>query len=96
MPSVFCANLGYMSNAIIRSATRDDLPGMLGLYRHLHPDDPQPDVPTPPRSNQVSRLRSLGSSKSELGKSAFDFPKSQATPAMTAGLPALSLAAAAA
>lgn len=40
--NVFSANLGYMSNAIIRSATRDDLPDVLGLYRYLHPDDPQP------------------------------------------------------
>jgi GNAT superfamily N-acetyltransferase len=30
-----------MSNAIIRSATRDDLPGVLDLYRYLHPDDLQ-------------------------------------------------------
>lgn len=42
-PNVVCANLGDMSNAIIRSATRDDLPGVLDLYRHLHPDDPHPD-----------------------------------------------------
>jgi GNAT superfamily N-acetyltransferase len=42
-PNVVCANLGDMSNAVIRSATRDDLPGVLDLYRYLHPDDPQPD-----------------------------------------------------
>jgi GNAT superfamily N-acetyltransferase len=29
---------------IIRPATRDDLAGVLGLYRHLNPDDPQPDA----------------------------------------------------
>jgi acetyltransferase (GNAT) family protein len=42
-PNVVCANLGDMSNAIIRPATCDDLPGVLDLYRYLHPDDAQPD-----------------------------------------------------
>ena len=29
-----------MREPIVRSATRDDLAGVLELYRHLHPDDP--------------------------------------------------------
>lgn len=29
-----------MIEAIIRSAAQDDLPGVLNLYRHLHPNDP--------------------------------------------------------
>jgi GNAT superfamily N-acetyltransferase len=28
-----------MTDPIIRPATRGDLPGLLALYRHLHPDD---------------------------------------------------------
>ncbi|MGY8707465.1 GNAT family N-acetyltransferase [Bradyrhizobium sp. 18BD] len=30
-----------MNEAIIRSATQDDLPQVLSLYRHLHPHEPQ-------------------------------------------------------
>ena len=30
-----------MTEAIMRSAAQDDLPGVLNLYRHLHPDDPR-------------------------------------------------------
>jgi GNAT superfamily N-acetyltransferase len=30
-----------MSEAIVRAATERDLPEVLNLYRHLHPDDPQ-------------------------------------------------------
>ena len=33
-----------MVTAVVRPAVRSDLPGLLDLYRHLHPDDPQPDV----------------------------------------------------
>jgi hypothetical protein len=33
-----------MTEAIVRSAAQDDLPGLLKLYRHLHPDDPQLEV----------------------------------------------------
>jgi len=32
-----------MSSTIIRAAMRSDLPSLLELYRHLNPDDPQPD-----------------------------------------------------
>ena len=32
-----------MSDPIIRLATLDDLPGVLALYCHLHPDDPALD-----------------------------------------------------
>jgi GNAT superfamily N-acetyltransferase len=30
-----------MTEAIVRSAAEHDLPEVLNLYRHLHPDDPQ-------------------------------------------------------
>src|SRR3954447_19320323 len=30
-----------MTKAVVRLATHDDLPGLLELYRHLHPRDPQ-------------------------------------------------------
>jgi ribosomal protein S18 acetylase RimI-like enzyme len=30
-----------MTDAIVRSAALEDLPEVLNLYRHLHPDDPQ-------------------------------------------------------
>ncbi len=30
-----------MTEAIVRSATEHDLPGLLKLYRHLHPHDPE-------------------------------------------------------
>jgi len=30
-----------MTEAIVRSAAQDDLPGVLNLYQHLHLDDPQ-------------------------------------------------------
>jgi GNAT superfamily N-acetyltransferase len=33
-----------MSSVTIRPAIRDDLTGVLDLYRYLHPDDPQPDA----------------------------------------------------
>ncbi len=33
-----------MTNAVVRPAVRDDLPGVLALYRHLHPEDPKPDA----------------------------------------------------
>lgn len=33
-----------MIEPIIRAAVRDDLPGVLALYRHLHPDDPKLDL----------------------------------------------------
>lgn len=33
-----------MDEVIIRSAARDDLAGLLALYRHLHPDDPAVDT----------------------------------------------------
>jgi ribosomal protein S18 acetylase RimI-like enzyme len=29
-----------MTETIVRSATENDLPAVLNLYRHLHPDDP--------------------------------------------------------
>ena len=32
-----------MPEPAIRPATSDDLPGVLALYRQLHPDDPAPD-----------------------------------------------------
>jgi GNAT superfamily N-acetyltransferase len=28
-------------SVVIRAARADDLPGLMGLYRHLHPDDPE-------------------------------------------------------
>ncbi|SRR6266851_2542347 len=40
------ASVGEMSKASIRPAKRDDLTGVLDLYRHLHPDDPQLDAAT--------------------------------------------------
>jgi len=33
-----------MTTAMISPARPEDLPGVLGLYRHLNPDDPQPDA----------------------------------------------------
>ena len=33
-----------MIEPIIRPAKRDDLPGVLALYRYLHPDDPKLDL----------------------------------------------------
>jgi ribosomal protein S18 acetylase RimI-like enzyme len=33
-----------MIEPIIRPARRDDLPGVLALYRYLHPDDPELDL----------------------------------------------------
>jgi len=33
-----------MIEPIIRPAVRDDLPGVLALYRYLHPDDPKLDL----------------------------------------------------
>ena len=33
-----------MTQPIIRPAVQGDLPGMLALYRHLHPDDPRLDL----------------------------------------------------
>jgi GNAT superfamily N-acetyltransferase len=33
-----------MTESIVRSAARDDLPGVLNLYRHLHPHDPQLEI----------------------------------------------------
>lgn len=35
-----------MTDPIIRPATPDDLPGVLALYRYLHPDDPALDSTT--------------------------------------------------
>lgn len=32
-----------MTDSTIRAATQEDLPGLLALYRHLHPDDPAVD-----------------------------------------------------
>ncbi|MDN5005077.1 GNAT family N-acetyltransferase [Bradyrhizobium sp. GCM10027634] len=39
-----------MNEAIIRSATQDDLPMVLKLYQHLHPYEPPPEAA---RANQV-------------------------------------------
>jgi GNAT superfamily N-acetyltransferase len=33
-----------MIDPVIRPAVRDDLPGVLALYRHLHPEDAEPDL----------------------------------------------------
>ena len=33
-----------MSKPVIRPAVLDDLPGILALYQHLHPDDPELDL----------------------------------------------------
>ena len=33
-----------MVTAVIRTAVKSDLSGLLELYRHLHPDDPQTDT----------------------------------------------------
>lgn len=33
-----------MTEAIVRTATDDDLPQLLNLYRHLHPHDPELDT----------------------------------------------------
>ena len=38
-----------MNEAIVRSATQHDLPMVLTLYRHLHPDEPQPEMATAER-----------------------------------------------
>lgn len=38
-----------MTEAIIRSAARHDLPEVLTLYRHLHPQDPQLETATAER-----------------------------------------------
>lgn len=38
------ASLPEMSKAVIRKARTEDLPGILALYRHLHPDDPSLDI----------------------------------------------------
>jgi GNAT superfamily N-acetyltransferase len=35
-----------MASPMIRPAIADDLPGLLGLYRHLHPGDPVADPVT--------------------------------------------------
>jgi len=37
-------SINDMVTAVIRAAQQSDLPGLLDLYRHLHPDDPQPDA----------------------------------------------------
>jgi GNAT superfamily N-acetyltransferase len=39
-----------MLKSAIRPAERDDLAGLLDLYRHLHPDDPQLDMETAERT----------------------------------------------
>jgi GNAT superfamily N-acetyltransferase len=38
-----------MTEAIVRSATQDDLPEVLKLYRHLHPQDLPPETTTAER-----------------------------------------------
>ncbi len=38
-----------MNEAIIRPATENDLPGLLSLYRHLHPHEPPPESATAAR-----------------------------------------------
>jgi GNAT superfamily N-acetyltransferase len=38
-----------MTEAIVRSAAEHDLPGMLNLYRHLHPHDPELETATAAR-----------------------------------------------
>ena len=38
-----------MNEAIIRPATESDLPGLLSLYRHLHPNESQPESATAER-----------------------------------------------
>ena len=38
-----------MDKVIVRSAVRDDLMGLLALYRHLHADDPAVDTATAER-----------------------------------------------
>ena len=42
--------MGLMPKAAIRPAQRDDLAGVLDLYRHLHPDDPRLDAATAERA----------------------------------------------
>jgi len=39
----------YMIEATVRSAAEYDLPGVLNLYRHLHPHDPQLETATAER-----------------------------------------------
>ena len=62
-----------MTKALVRSATPDDLPGVLDLYRHLHPHDPQLETAVAERVWGVSLRYDLGGSHPLVGRSAPDF-----------------------